>query len=411
MQRNFEGNDIAGSSAVDESKEESGNTSCDISLSDSVVSKTTRQHLDYLASRSIPRDISSWVKNTTTLQQPENASDVPRFYFQVFDCDSPDELVQKISCQTKDLEKACNLLLDILLLYAKRCLSRSTSSPVRILENKEVSRGKGLKLPASAIDWLSHHFSSQPLNYHLSIDTKNRFSVLPQLKVWLAKYVTHLHVNGRDTWPPRIENGVIHTHNTDGSININSNLPTKNTTIGIDNGNIEKLPDTDILFLNHYHCMQCQPMVDFSLFPNLSVLILDGVPLEWISNLGLVKEQLIVLKVMNTCICDVNKLFAMSEKALGDESEQVSLTPQTFQLLEHITLSHAALGELSKMRGCDQFQPAMSYFPNLKSLDLSHNEINKRSTALAGLSNLMNLSTIDLSHNFVTRCERLRHFI
>jgi hypothetical protein len=95
-----------------------------------------------------------------------------------------------------------------------------------------------------------------------------------------------------------------------------------------------------------------------------------------------------------------------NEDESQDDATVIPLVFEPFYLIEHFTLSHCALGELSMMRGLSKnksSKPLMSFFPNLVSLDMSHNEINNMKTALAGLTDLMNLSSLDLSHNYLTR--------
>jgi len=342
-----------------------------------------------------------------SIHQIPDAFFLPSFCYHVFDCTNCDEFMQQIQQRITDLDKACNLLFDVLLLYVKTCLS--THSITAASTSSSQSRNKGLKLPASAMGWLSSYINNsnnQPLSSRLLKQTETRYTSLPQLKGWLSKYVTHLHVNGKELWP--------RMNPIEPSENLDSSLPSSKPTLS----EIRIQPTTqsmkhetivsnqDVLFMYHYHYLQYYPSLDFHLFPKLSVLILDGVPLPWIANLHVLKNTLNVLKIINTCIYDIQHFFHTSNVSKQDESSFSSSIQDEgllFHSLEHITISNCALGELSKLRGHDRCRPFMNSFPNLKNMDLSHNEIRSKDTALAGLSDLLQLSSIDLSYNYITR--------
>jgi hypothetical protein len=310
----------------------------------------------------------------------------------VFDCATYEDFLQKVQQRTTDLDKASKLLLDILLLYIKTCLNTNSSTST-------IARGKGLKIPASAVGWLSTQHTNQSLCCRLSMETQNRFMILPQLKVWISKYLSHLQVNGRDLWPPtHHETKEILHENEENSLN---SRPSSDLKIRTDNNtaNLEEISK----FMYHYHYLQYCPSLDLSLFPNLSVLILDGVPLQWILNLERIREHLTLLKVINTCIYDIYHMLTNPTNSKEDDSETTSRIFHPFLALEHMTISNCALREVSRMRHRDRYKPFMTYFPHLVSLDLSHNELCSMNTTLAGLSDLLNLSSINLSYNFLTR--------
>jgi hypothetical protein len=204
-----------------------------------------------------------------------------------------------------------------------------------------------------------------------------------------------------------------------------------------------------------------RPRVDMSLFPGVTVLILDGVPPEWIVHMEQTQTTLRLLRVERGCIYNLNQflfpsihtdnpnvvrerevkekeeasqvvvkeptavhdallhvnqieLLNESSEALveekGKEVERMgSSNLPTYTWMTHLKLSHCAIGELAGLRGTRRkrkrliIPPPLSRFPNLVTLSLSHNEIIHMSTALAGLSSLPLLSTLDLSHNRLTR--------
>ena len=162
-------------------------------------------------------------------------------------------------------------------------------------------------------------------------------------------------------------------------------------------------------------------------FPNATKVVIDGIPPNWVTNLDSLKV-LEMFQYEKGCILDINQLFFPSDtidsnprKNLGlvnrqglslneegseriDDSQESS-SPVVFFSLSKLRLSHCAMGETAGLRGRRSVPrlPTFSRFPNLVSLNISHNELFKTKTVLAGLSSLSQLSSLNLSYNRLSR--------
>jgi hypothetical protein len=185
-------------------------------------------------------------------------------------------------------------------------------------------------------------------------------------------------------------------------------------------------------FQQYFHELQHNPNVDMRLFPHASNVVVDGIPPRWISHLDTLKN-LDMFQMEKGCILDINQLFFPSDyygcKGAPDNMEETALEKESpalcvFSTLTKLRLSNCALNEAAGLRGrrvskiSDQPDtqlrdinitiypkriPTLSRFPNMVSLNLSHNELFRTKTALAGLSSLPFLSSINLSYNRLTK--------
>ncbi|GMI01885.1 hypothetical protein TrST_g10450 [Triparma strigata] len=132
------------------------------------------------------------------------------------------------------------------------------------------------------------------------------------------------------------------------------------------------------------------PTVDLSLFPELAILEIEGVPVENVRNLEGAKKKLRLMKIERACVYDIDLIT-------GTEG---------WEELSHLKLSVCCVGELSGLqtRGGDGKYP-ISRISELQSLNLSRNQILKHSTALKGLTELRKLNKVDLSFNFISSME------
>ena len=128
------------------------------------------------------------------------------------------------------------------------------------------------------------------------------------------------------------------------------------------------------------------------------------------------------------CILDINQLFfpsdiidanprnclglvnrhglSLNEEGGGRINDSLeSSSHVVYFSLSKLRLSHCAMGETAGLRGRRAVPrlPTFSRFPNLVSLNISHNELFKTKTVLAGLSSLSQLSSLNLSYNRLSR--------
>ncbi|GMH67710.1 hypothetical protein TrRE_jg6905 [Triparma retinervis] len=132
---------------------------------------------------------------------------------------------------------------------------------------------------------------------------------------------------------------------------------------------------------------ELDPIVDLSLFPNVSILEIEAVPPEALRNLSVVFPKLRLLKFERAGIFSIPNLFPASS---------------SLPVLTHLKCSMCALDELS---GINFNPPPLKSLSKLQSLNLSRNNLLHHTTALAGLSSLVNLQKVDLSYNFLTTME------
>ena len=203
-------------------------------------------------------------------------------------------------------------------------------------------------------------------------------------------------------------------------------------------------------FQAYYHELQYNPNVNMSYFPNATKVVIDGIPPNWITNLDYL-QRLDMFQIEKSCILDVNQLFfpsdindtmddvnqrGMQQRNLSliaenqesvkedadstddgnDDTPKATKTPVVYPSLSKLRLSNCAMGEAAGLRGrrkktCAKHNiprvPTFERFPNLTTLNLSHNELFKTKTVFAGLSSLPLLSSINLSYNRLSWYVRL----
>lgn len=167
------------------------------------------------------------------------------------------------------------------------------------------------------------------------------------------------------------------------------------------------------------------PRIDVGMFPNLSVLVLDAVPPEWIVNMSSIRSSLRLLRVQGGAVYNLNSfLFNSGSDNKGELNgdEKKSCEKVIYPHLTHFRLTRCAVGELSglcekvkrkkKRENGDKYKVASSLvqLPKLTALNLSHNEIIHATTLFAGVRNLPLLTRIDLSYNRISSLKNM-HFV
>ena len=348
----------------------------------------------------------------------------------------------------------------------RRKKESSKSTTPHQQKNKKKKRARGLTLPASAIGWLS----SQLLD---DIDDADILDDVPRQQLdcvhMLLRRVTNLRISG-EVWPPPHPStikGKSKKNLDEGNKkqSLTTNLLSK---LAIDTGSIDDesscgtggpstvydaiSPPTLSKFQYYHHEIQYNPHVNMIFFPNVSKLVINGIPPNWISNLDTCK-WLDIFQLERGCILDVNLLFFpgdviptvdtclqedciprnlslidenMEKKVEAaatlqhhdeddkDDTKQQPIstaTPFEYKSISKLKLSNCAMGETAGLRGIKRRRrsnnvpriPPLARFPNLTSLNLSNNELFKSKTVFAGLSALPLLSSIDLSYNRLSR--------
>ena len=329
---------------------------------------------------------------------------------------------------------------------------------------KKKKRARGLTLPASAIGWLS----SQLLD---DINDADILDDVPRQQLdcvhMLLRRVTSLRISG-EVWPPPHPStikGKSKKNLDEGKKSLTTNLLSK---LAIDTGSIDDesscgtggpssvydvlSPPTLSKFQYYHHELQYNPNVNMIFFPNVSKLVINGIPPHWISNLDTCK-QLDIFQLERGCILDVNLLFfpgdvippvdtsqedtiprnlslidenmekkvdatTLQQQSADDDDKDdikqqpiLSATPFEYKSISKLKLSNCAISETAGLRGIKRRRrsnnvpriPPLARFPNLTSLNLSNNELFKSKTVFAGLSALPLLSSIDLSFNRLSR--------
>jgi len=339
---------------------------------------------------------------------------------------------------------------------------KESKSPTTHQKNKK-KRARGLTLPASAIGWLS----SQLLD---DIDDTDILDDVPRQQLdcvhMLLRRVSSLRISG-EVWPPPHPStikGKSKKNLDEGKKSLTTNLLSK---LAIDTGSIDDesscgtggpstvhdviSPPTLSKFQYYHHELQYNPHVNMIFFPNVSKLVINGIPPNWISNLDTC-NRLDVFQLERGCILDVNMLFfpgdviptvdtslhedniprnlslidedmekkveATIEHQTDDDHKDdikqqpiLTATPFEYKSISKLKLSNCAMGETAGLRGIKRRRrsnnvpriPPLARFPNLTSLNLSNNELFKSKTVFAGLSALPLLSSIDLSYNRLSR--------
>lgn len=313
------------------------------------------------------------------------------------------------------LQIASTLLMDRLFEYVSQLQKQDDGAPPR-----------GLTLPASAMGWLSSQLYPTEEDDRdilwMGASVRDRLALLK----CLLPQTTHLRITSEE-WPP----AVFHTNQAQAeSQGTNDSFLGRdlsfNTSMDVQS---QLTLDTYVpsrpnlrAFLVYYYMLQNRPRVDLRLVPNLSVLMLDRAPPEWINNLYVVQDTLQLLRCDHACV------FNLSKFLFGHDTDSSPGFPQ----LTHLRLSKCAIGELSGLRGTKKRSiyledtqgepgsdiendysvlPPLARLPALVSLSLSHNELRSVQTALAGLSSLSNLTTLDLSFNQLKTFKNAHRFV
>jgi hypothetical protein len=305
------------------------------------------------------------------------------------------------------------------------------------IDNAMRKKPRGLTLPACAIGWLSCQIMKLRDDATMSCDNRDQdifdcYQVPKQQLECLQnllRRVTSLRLTN-DKWPPPLapmiseaadiakrkafssipETGIV-TSRILSKFTDQSSLTGINS-LGDDSVSTGTAKETAATpFQRYFHELQYNPNVDMRLFPYASKVVVEGIPPSWISNLDTLKN-LEMFQMEKGCILDINQLFFPSDgsEAATSTADDTS-TLFMYESLTKLRLSNCAINEAAGLRGrrgsksshqCNARPkriPTMSRFPNMESLNLSHNELFRTKTALAGLSLLPLLSSINLSYN------------
>ena len=301
-------------------------------------------------------------------------------------------------------------------------------------------RHRGLTLPASAIGWLSTQIYDSGNDGLTNLGDCYRVPK-QQLRCigMLFKRVTSLRISG-EAWPPptsapgKAAGDLVNSAKKSFATNLFSKFSGDPSMPGdgADDASCETtttVPSQISVspFRRYYHELQSCPRVDMSFFPNATKVVLDGIPPNWVTNLDSLKI-LEMFQYEKGCILDINQLFfpsdiidanprnclglvnrhglSLNEEGGGRINDSLeSSSHVVYFSLSKLRLSHCAMGETAGLRGRRAVPrlPTFSRFPNLVSLNISHNELFKTKTVLAGLSSLSQLSSLNLSYNRLSR--------
>jgi hypothetical protein len=310
----------------------------------------------------------------------------------------------------------------------------------KIMKKNPKKRHRGLTLPASAIGWLSAQFYDYGND---GLTNSGDCYRVPEQQLrcieMLFKRVTSLRISG-EAWPPptsapgKAAGDLVNTAKKSFATNLLSKFSGDPSMAGeiADDASYETtttVPSQISVspFRRYYHELQSRPRVNMSFFPNATKVVIDGIPPNWVTNLDSLKI-LEMFQYEKGCINDINDLFFPSNiihadprNCLGlanrhglslneegrnriNDSPESSSSVAYFSLTK-LRLSHCAIGEAAGLRGRRAVPrlPTFSRFPNLVSLNISHNELFKTKTILAGLSSLSQLSSLNLSYNRLSR--------
>jgi hypothetical protein len=310
----------------------------------------------------------------------------------------PGQLAEDLA---KRLDQASHKLVDKLFAYL-------SSFP-----SEEVDRRTpcGLELPAFAIGWLSTQMFPKTNEADAAVESPSESAWLGASmrdRLALLKYliprVTSLRVT-LEQWPPISQQKKLSPRSTDftgrdldlSNISVHSGVTIESTYHETTNPSIQS-------FLLFYNQIQNKPRVDMLVFPNLTVLYLDRIPPEWVTNLYTLHKTIRLIRSEKACIYDMTTfLFGVDGNNQDIESRRHVNLPK----LEFLKVNYASIGEMSCLRGKRSsilgeevlLPPPLSRLPKLRSLSLAYNEIRRVKTALAGLIHLPNLVRLDLSYN------------
>ena len=136
------------------------------------------------------------------------------------------------------------------------------------------------------------------------------------------------------------------------------------------------------------------PLVDLTIFSGVTILEIDCVPPERVTNLPKLSAELRLLKFSRCGIFDLSAIFG------GSSSSSSPIYPK----LTHFKAASCSIDELSGLSPSpsSSLPPPISLLTGLQSLNLSGNNLLKYETALAGLASLVQLVRVDLSFNAIS---------
>jgi Leucine-rich repeat (LRR) protein len=262
------------------------------------------------------------------------------------------------------------------------------------LPEEEMQERGGVTLPASALGWLSSQFYIGEESSAMWASTRDRLRLLR----FLLPRVTHLRIT-RQPWPPPLPSQSKSTSSNSAQATTSRRRqprrPPLETLQATSSSSVCSALTTDTsfptrtAFLQFMELLADRPTLDLRLFPYLQVLVLDSVPPYWISNFGLISEQLKILRIDKACLYQLPALFDSG----------------THENLTHLRLNYCGIGEMSKLPNL------LRKLPNLLFLNLAHNELMQERTALRGLAKLGNLTKLDLSGNSLTQLPHANFYL
>jgi hypothetical protein len=191
----------------------------------------------------------------------------------------PGQLAEDV---TKRLDQASHKLVDKLFAYLSSVSTKGS----------EPRTPCGLELPASAIGWLSTQMFPKTNESDKTVESPSESAWLGASmrdRLALLKYllprVTSLRVT-LEEWPPTAQKKKVSHRSTDftgrdldlSNISVHSGVTIESSYRETTNPIIQS-------FLLFYNQIQNKPRVDMLVFPNLSVLYLDRIPPEWVTNI------------------------------------------------------------------------------------------------------------------------------
>jgi hypothetical protein len=343
---------------------------------------------------------------------------------------SAEQLAEK---QAKRLKLASEVLLERLFSYLSKLPEEDDDSTER-----HERHYPGITLPASAVGWLSSQLYCQQdeldddaSSFHEQDDETLWMGVTMRDRLSLLKFLlpraTHIRITN-DPWPPeslpskkKMRREL--RRRTRPLLGRDLNCSTLSVDSGLTTDSMRPRPTLES-FLHYVHKLQYDPRIDFRVFPNARVVVLDRIPPTWVKNLHALQHSLQVLRVERGCVYNVHSLlFPKTVKQttahvngnvneMGDHdplSQPPEVTPTimlgAYRELTHLKLSHCGIGELSGLKGDNKFPP-LSRLPKLVSLSLSYNELLSESQALSGLKSLSYLTKLDLSFNSISTLDK-----
>ena len=363
----------------------------------------------------------------------------------------------------RHLEESGLLLLKRLIEFLSECPpAPDEDTPIlpsrgRSPAGKQRRKQRGLTLPATAIGWISHQIvrfdsidNSESVSEEFEDTEEGYFVPKHQLQCvqFLLRRVVSVRISG-EPWPPQAAAKAASANRVNQaglSSRILSKFASDQSTAG--ESMEEDSCATSIFdekeknltpFQRYYRQLQSKPFINMEIVPNATKVVIDGIPPNWVINLDSLKN-LEMFQMEKGCLLDINGLFfpsdvptQFSERHLNlieedDTKERHDFNKDTCETNEHrpfvysslskLRLSNCAIGEMSGLRGRSKRSirqytphrrpkriPPFSRFPNLVSLNLSHNEIFRTKSAFAGLSSLPMLSSINLSYNRLSRLD------